>query len=200
LKLLICDLDGTLVDSRKNITISVNAVRARHHGIAARPRFLLFGAHYTPADSEAFLEHYEQQCTHRIAFYPGLFDALQKLRASGFLLAVATNGSTRFPERILRHLGARELFDRVIGADKVGASKPAPDMLLEIFRALGHNPSPGRTWMLGDSYTDMQAADRAGISSFFAAWGYGSCTRPERILPSTSHLAARLCDPSGFSD
>ena len=201
--MLISEFDGTLVDTRKNITASVNYVRWSRHrlkplsseeastvlnGTASNSGKFLFGEEYGPDDSILFKEHYEHQCVTDEDFYPGILDALHQLLSADFRLAIATNGSTRFPLRILKHLDADKCFDTIIGADKVASPKPSPDMIRHIIRSLRHTPSPVNTWLLGDSPNDMLAAQNAGITGLFASWGYSTPASSFTIVETPSLL------------
>jgi phosphoglycolate phosphatase len=73
---------------------------------------------------------------------------------------------------MLEHLGVRDLFDVVIGADKVKEVKPSPDMLYSILYSSGYDKEKDSVWMIGDSAKDMVSAKNAGVKSIFVTWGF----------------------------
>lgn len=101
------------------------------------------------------------------SFKPKLFDGVEitltELVKSGFKLGIATNGVTRITEEMLEGLGLDKLFSVVVGADLVENSKPAPDMIYAACEKTG--VSPEKTVYIGDQYTDMDAANKAGVLS-----------------------------------
>ena len=187
MKLLICDFDGTLVESKEAVTFAINLIRKERHALpplspeevvsildAMRPTLEkeLFGPEAGPEDREAFRREYARCAAERVDFVPGMRSTLEQLVGQGVLLAVATNGSGSFPRQILRARGAEALFRVILGADDVPRPKPAPDMLLEICRRLDRSPDRQSCCMLGDSLNDMLAARAARMRELFAGWGY----------------------------
>ncbi len=73
---------------------------------------------------------------------------------------------------MLKHLEVDEMFDVIIGADKVRVSKPDPQMLHEILNHYGFDKERDEAWMVGDNSKDMLSAQNAGIGSMFATWGF----------------------------
>jgi phosphoglycolate phosphatase len=89
-------------------------------------------------------------------------------------MSVATNAPTLFAKTMLDHLHIADMFDVIIGADKVKSSKPDPEMLYKILSFYKFDKAVDKAWMIGDNSKDMQSAENAGIEAVFAAWGFSS--------------------------
>ncbi len=206
MELIIFDMDGTLLDTRIDITISVNHVRRIRHGlpplseaevveyINRRERnlpLLFYGTEIPdPEDRALFREHYLSQCTQNLRLFPGIRELLEELKRREVRMAVATNASTLFARRMIRHAGIDRYFHAVAGADTTGRSKPDPAMLHHLMGTMGFDPDTGdRGWMLGDSDKDLEAARGAGLGTLYAAWGYSRQPLPaDAILSHPTEL------------
>lgn len=186
-KLIIFDLDGTLVDSCRDLATAVNEMR-RHFGLAPLAvetitgyvgngvRLLVTRAlQGTGIDIEEALRIqapiYRAHLVDQTVLYPGVQAGLLQLRERGHLLAVATNKPAEACELILKHFGIRDLFISVLAGGSFPVLKPEPDMILEIMATAGM--APADTWVVGDNYTDLESARRAGARSIFLTYGYG---------------------------
>jgi phosphoglycolate phosphatase len=192
----IFDMDGTLIDSAKDITISINAVRRRHHNldelsedfvIEAINRekrnlaALFYGTEvYENADREYFEAHYHEQCVQNVRLYEGIKESLFTLRDKKVRLSVATNAPTKFAQRMLASCGVSEVFDFIIGADSVSNPKPDKEMLERILKGYGYRAGQ-KAVMIGDNSKDMQAAESAGIEGAFVTWGFSPSSEHHRI-------------------
>ncbi len=188
MKIVIFDMDGTLLDSKKDITISVNHVRETHHNLAPLSEEYVVEAInmevrnlsqlfyeteiYHPEDRELFESHYELQCVKNVYLYDGVEEMLKSLVASHIKISVATNAPTQFALRMLEHLRVKNLFDIIIGADLVNHSKPSPEMLNNILNYYNFDEKNHKAWMVGDNSKDALSAASAGIESIFVTWGF----------------------------
>lgn len=184
---LVFDLDGTLVDSRRDLATAVNALR-REHGLAELPvatveamvgegaRVLVERAlgPASPVDLESalasFLVHYDRVCTATTRPYPGVATMLRRL-APVFPLALLTNKPARMARRILDALGLLPLFRVVVGGDTLAVRKPDPATLHAVARRLGVDV--GDLLLIGDSAIDAATAAAAGARLALVGWGFG---------------------------
>jgi phosphoglycolate phosphatase len=102
-----------------------------------------------------------QRKTFKPHLYDGVEAKLRDLKKAGFILGVATNGSTNITEELLSDLGIIELFNVVVGADLVEKSKPAPDMILLACEKTRNKTS--ECIYVGDQPMDIEAAHKAQV-------------------------------------
>ncbi len=197
---LVFDLDGTLVDSSRDLAAAVNNLLGEE-GLAplALPQVLtMIGdgaaslvarafARYdrdAPTDGlERYRAHYRRNCLDRTWMYPGIRQLLECLgdRRPRPAMAVATNKPQEFAERLVESLGLAPFFDAVVGPEVVTRRKPAPDHVLETLERLGHEPCDAV--MIGDSHTDILSGKRAGAVSIAVLWGVRSRDQLEELEP-----------------
>jgi phosphoglycolate phosphatase len=176
---LIFDLDGTLVDSKKDLTASVNHVRLTlglpqltEHEIAGYvgdgARMLIrraLGPEVSDAEVEwglqLFLSYYRDHMLDQSVLYPGVVEALERL--SDFRLAVLTNKPIRFSRMMLEGLGILNSFAAVYGGNSFERKKPDP---IGIFQILSDTSGLAQhTWMIGDSAVDVLTGRNAGVKT-----------------------------------
>lgn len=188
MRVVIFDMDGTLLDSQKDITISVNHVRKYNYSLEPlSEKFIVDAINmevrnlpylfyktdiYEDAAKKLFEEHYYEQCIKNPYLYEGIKDTLEILVQNGIKISVATNAPTKFAKRMLTHLDVAHMFDMIIGADKVSHSKPNPEMIERILEYYNYEHGKHKAWMIGDNSKDMLSAKNAGINSVFATWGF----------------------------
>ena len=187
LKALIFDLDGTLIDSKEDLVLSVNAT-LRAIGREELPADLV--ASYVGSgapvlisralggspDSEElqralkyFLEHYEEHKLDYTRAYPGVRETLEQLR--GTQMAVLTNKPVNISVRILEGLRLAEYFKVIYGGNSFTTKKPDPLGANTILGELGITAQ--ETAMVGDSEVDVQTARNAGMISAIVNFGFG---------------------------
>ncbi|MBI3723945.1 HAD-IA family hydrolase [bacterium] len=207
--LVVFDLDGTLVDSRRDLAASTNSA-LRSLGLPERTfdevsSFVGEGARKLIEKSvsprlelvdpalEVFFSHYSEHLLDETRPYAGIREMLAGIRAP---LAVATNKPGKFARRILAGLGLLERFVAVLGGDE-GPRKPDP-ALVDRLRALVSAPRE-ETVLVGDSRVDVATARNAGVGLFAVLWGIGSLreleeagAREEEKVASPGELLERL--------
>ncbi len=207
--LIVFDLDGTLVDSRRDLTNSVNEMvvsrGAAPLSLDAVTRMIGEGAHALVARALAatgldeavepalrqFLDIYERRMLEYTRCYDGTEAMLEALGAIA-TLAVLTNKPLRPTEQILGALGLRRRFREVQGGDGALPRKPQPDGLLFLAHRLGARPS--RTLMVGDSVVDAQTAQNAGTQCCLVRFGFGFPGQPSAASGATWRVADTPAD------
>jgi len=190
-KLIIFDLDGTLVNAYPAVSQSVNytlnklGFRPRSHDEIKRSvgggDFKLMvhfvGEKLAPRALAIYRPHHAKALQNKgaVKFLPGVLGVLKFLKNKGFKLAIASNRPTRFTRIILKVLGILPLFDMVLCADKAAKPKPYPDMLWAIAKRLKVNKA--ESLYVGDMTIDIHCGQRAGIR--VAAVATGSSTMKE---------------------
>jgi phosphoglycolate phosphatase len=204
---LVFDLDGTLVDSARDLATAVNRARGDYDlpalavpavvamvGDGARAliqRALPAGWSEVAIDAALarLLDHYAQICTATTVAYPGIVAALEQLLPR-IPLAVLTNKPESMTRRILEHLDLRRFFAVVVGGDSRPTRKPDPEPLRWIATTLG--VSVGDTMLIGDSAVDAHTAGAAGARFALVGWGYGvaqaAALQPELRIASPADL------------
>ena len=197
---LIFDLDGTLIDSKKDLVTSVNAMLHEvgrgelsedviasfvGSGAAVLVSRALGG---NPSEEEVkkaleiFLMRYEEHKLDVTRAYPGVDETLSKL--DGHSLAVLTNKPTRMSVRILDALGLSRHFRVIYGGNSFETKKPDPLGATTILKEFGI--APDQALMVGDSEVDVQTARNAGMPSVTVNFGFG--THDREAYPSDVYL------------
>jgi phosphoglycolate phosphatase len=211
-RLLVFDLDGTLVDSSRDIAASVNAAmrriapRAAEIPLAAILSFVGEGARVLVERSlrhtglslsaddvlPVYIECYAERLLDTTHLYPGVAEALDAL--AGPVLAVLTNKPGEFSRRILASLGVAGHFAHILGAGDVPSRKPDPGGLLRLMADAG--AAPEETWMVGDSATDVAVARAARVRAAGVTWGFHPvalrAAGPDRLIARPLDLASLL--------
>lgn len=185
---LVFDLDGTLVDSADDITEAVNrtlddlslprvseaTVRSWiGEGVRRLVTTALAHARSTrPLDEvmPTFMRHYRDCLLRSPRLYGGVVEALQQLQARGLPMAICTNKPSALVPPLLDHLGIAGHFAYIIGGDTLPQRKPAAEPLLHAAQLLGQ--APAHCLMVGDSATDLGAANAAGMPIVLVRYGY----------------------------
>lgn len=199
---LIFDLDGTLIDSKRDLIHSVNAM-LREMGRAelaedtiagyighGAPQLVgsALGKNATPEEAQYglqfFLGYYEEHKMDSTRAYPGVAETLEKLAA--LPMAVLTNKPVRISVRILDSLGLSKYFRAIYGGNSFETKKPDPlgaNTILREFRT-----QPHETLVIGDSEVDIQTARNAGTLAAAVNYGFGMHDRAAH--PADAYLDA----------
>ena len=183
----IFDLDGTLVDSRRDLANAVNLMRNDYglpslslekitsyigNGATKLCERALGSNEYDINEAlTRFKQHYHEHMTDTTKTYPGVEIGLEALVAAGIPCAVVTNKPQSAAEKILNALNIAKNFSMIVGGGGDFPLKPEPAALLHFARINGCKPAD--CCMVGDHYTDLTAAANAGMKSIFAKWGFG---------------------------
>ena len=187
-RVLVLDLDGTLVDTVPDLAAALNRLMAARDlplfdypstaamvgdGVAKLVERAFAARGRTP-DATAIAEFSADYAAHAAVescLFPGVGTVLRDLVAEGWRLAVCTNKPEGAARTLLDALGLSPLLHAVGGGDSFPVRKPDPAHLLATLTAAGGEPN--RSVMAGDHANDVQAALGAGLPCIFAAWGYG---------------------------
>jgi len=209
-RVLIFDLDGTLIDSKLDLALSVNAV-LEQAGRAPLPHETIYsyvgngapllvrralGEGATDAEVEAGVEHfltyYREHMLDNTVTYPGVRDGLALLE--GQAMAVLTNKPTLFSREIIERLGLARYFRFIYGGNSFPGKKPDPMGVQILLRDLGANSE--EAMMVGDSDVDVRTARNAGIWACGVSYGLGveglRVHPPDIMLASLDELPAHL--------
>ena len=204
-RIVVFDLDGTLVDTAPDLINALNFVLDREglpplplasarNLIGAGARKLIErglevgGGTVTVAELDRmmrdFIDYYAEHIADESRPFEGLEAALDNLDSRGYRFAVCTNKLEWLSKLLLERLGLTGRFAAICGADTFGVAKPDPAILHQtIARAGGRSAA---SVMVGDSGTDIGAARRAGISVVGVSFGYTDVPladlKPDRLI------------------
>ena len=195
-RLVIFDLDGTLLDTIGDLATSVNHALKRHgypeHPLPAYRYFVGNGARELIARAlpeasrdeatvdrlrEDFKAHYSDHDRVLTRPYPGMAELVAELRREGFTLAVASNKYQAATDKLIRHYFGGDTFRVVLGQREGVPIKPDPTIVREVLEATGHTAD--EALYVGDSGVDMETAARAGVRSIGVTWGFRPRTELE---------------------
>jgi phosphoglycolate phosphatase len=199
-RLVVFDLDGTLVDSRRDIAEAANrliveyggtplpeeqVVRMVGEGVALLVERATSAAGIHPVPERAvdrFMEIYSRGLLVYTRAYPGILEVVRALsRATP--LAVLTNKPRSSSVTILDALGLAPFFWRVLGGDNPWGRKPGPEAMRQLIFEAGSTPDT--TVLVGDSGIDLQTARNAGTRVCLARYGFGYAAFPFGRLDGT---------------
>ena len=187
MRLAIFDLDGTLIDSRRDLADAANALLVERGGrplpvetiaglvgegaaVLVRRAFDVAGIEADAPDALGrFLELYDERLLLHTRLYDGIASALDALASTP--LAVLTNKPLGATRRILEGLDIARHFRRVLGGDGPFPRKPDPTALHFLMGDAG--ATPATTVLVGDSRIDLETARAAGVRIVLAAYGFG---------------------------
>ncbi len=193
-KMIIFDMDGTLLDSSRSITKSINYVRSK---LDLRPfevnevvRLInepdndlpkLFYEDKRPYNEcrAIFEEHYIHNCIIDMELFEGVKDMLESLQNS-YKMCVLTNAYGEFARKMLRYLNIDHFFYDIIGSDDINARKPDPKGIYHLLKK--HNSDKSSAVFIGDSLKDEECAKNTGVRYIFTDWGFGESKEPDFVL------------------
>jgi HAD superfamily hydrolase (TIGR01549 family) len=185
---ILCDLDGTLVDSRRDIAVAFQHVWrtviggtppsataiAQHIGKPIVEMVSALGVMLSPpllsTFQTAYRHTYAKQEVRLTQPYPGVIATLQAL--SSFTLGIVTTKEHRQAEIVLRRLALSPFFQHIQGGTPDLSLKPAPDTVLAALAAL--HCAPSHAMMVGDTPADIVAGKAAGATTCAVTYGFGT--------------------------
>lgn len=186
MRLIMFDMDGTLIDSGYAITNTINYVRENLGFERLEKNYILekvndpsinsaeffYGTkEFTPLQTKLFEEYYNQHCLSDLVVYDGIAKLIDDL-SKDFTLAVATNANSAYAYKMLNHVELGHHFKTILGYDSVKNPKPHPEMVNKILDI--HNISNKNAQLIGDSHKDIMAATKAGVDSVLVNWGFSN--------------------------
>lgn len=216
MRIVVFDLDGTLADTSGDLLAAANATfaeldldvalqRGADDGVALRggkamlslglTRLQINGAsaeHLIERGYPMLLAQYSEAIDLHTRLYPGVIEAVERLRSQGDRAAICTNKPEALAEKLMVSLGARDLFDSLIGADTLPVRKPSPEPFHEAVSRAGGSSS--RACLVGDSDTDRDTAKAARVPSVLVTFGPSgedmAALKPEALLHDYGDLDA----------
>jgi phosphoglycolate phosphatase len=216
-KMILIDVDGTLVDSVPDLAYCVDEMLQRlgrprqgeakvrdwvGNGVERLVRRALIGqldGEPDEADFQRaypiFLELYAVNTSQRSHLYPGVREGLDYLKREGYRLGCVTNKAAQFTLPLLKDLGVHDEFEIIVAGDSLPKKKPDPLPLLHAAQQLG--VKPGDAMMVGDSQSDVKAARAAGFQIVCMSYGYnhGEDIRsynPDAVIDALTEIAPLL--------
>ena len=205
IKLIIFDLDGTLVDAYPAIIASFNYAMQelgypKQNKLVIRRRVgwgdaNLLRPFINLKDLKKTLFIYQRHHRHSLVggsrLFPRVEEVLAYLKNKGYKLAVASNRPTRFSWILLGHLKLERYFDTVLCADRLRRIKPHPEILNKIMQKF--SVGPRQALYVGDMYIDAQAGRRAKVKTIIVTTGSSAereikKERPYRIISRIADL------------
>ena len=226
MRLILFDLDGTLLDTAPDLGAALNQQRSEHklpplpaaqirslvsHG---SPALLKLGFGLEPQDSRyagmrvRLLEIYRERLTRETRFFSGAEALLSALEQRNLSWGIVTNKPAALTEPLVAAFGLRARAACVVSGDSTPRRKPHPDQLLQACVLAGE--APPQAVYVGDAERDVQAAHSAGMLALVALYGYigaseqpenwqadGLLAKPTALLEWIDHHAAAAAVSSG---
>ncbi|MGB9891423.1 MULTISPECIES: HAD family hydrolase [Thermodesulfovibrio] len=204
IELIIFDLDGTLVDSCKDITQALNYCFKKRgiEGFSQEEVKKMVGEGVNrliekalqlrklslPVQDliECFINYYKKHIADFSIVYPNVRETLEKLQ--GIKKAVISNKLTELSIKTLETLGLLEYFDFIAGSDLFAERKPSPVPIIETIKRF--NTSPDKTIIVGDSELDIKAGTLAGVKTVAVTYGY----REKELLKNADFIIDKFSD------
>jgi len=216
-KMLLIDVDGTLVDSVPDLAFCIDAMQhalgfPRHgeakvrnwvgNGLERLVKRALTGKMETEPDAAlyakalpVFYDLYRDNLSQRSVLYPGVREGLEYLKLEGYKFGSVTNKAERFTLPLLKDLGIDQYFSLIVSGDTLEKKKPDPAPLLYAADQLGVKPVDAM--MIGDSISDVKAARAADFQIICVSYGYNHgqdirIAEPDAVIDSLAQLRSLL--------
>ena len=214
--LAVFDLDGTLIDSRRDLADSANAMLAHFGagplaedvvasmvgcGAGVLVKRVIAAAAVDASVDEAldrFLALYDERLTSHTRPYDGVPHMLEEVTAADVALALLTNKPREQTLKILEAFDLARHFQWVVGGDGPWPRKPAPDALRFLMEQAAAGPEG--TILIGDSRVDLQTSRNAGVRVCLARYGFGYADLPAGELRGDEAIVDRPGDIAGVLD
>lgn len=202
-KLVIFDLDGTLLNTIDDLAQSVNSVLQKYdyptHSVEKYKSFVGNGVNKLIERAVSkelctkelverlqadFMEYYAQHGKDNTKPYHGIMELLNELRSHGVTLAVASNKHHTATIELINHYFGSTIFSVVYGKREGTSPKPDPTIVFDIIEKCG--VTAAEVFYVGDSSTDMQTAHNASVCSVGVTWGFR--TRQELVEHGAKHI------------
>jgi phosphoglycolate phosphatase len=211
--LAVFDLDGTLIDSRRDLAESANDMLAAYGapplpedaiagmvgcGAATLVARVLAAAGVdvpAPQALERFLTVYDGRLTEHTRPYDGVPAVLAALHSDGVHLALLTNKPLAPSLKILEQFDLARYFPWVVGGDGPWPRKPAPEGMWHLMQQA--SAAAGETVLIGDSAVDLQTSRNAGVAVCLARYGFGFTDLPADSLRGDESFVDA---PAGIAD
>lgn len=212
-RLAVFDLDGTLIDSRRDLADSANEMLAGYGaaglsdddvasmvgcGAPTLVKRVLTARGVEASVDDAlrrFLTAYDRRLTNHTRPYDGIPELLADLQARDIVMALLTNKPLDQSVRILGAFGLARYFPWVVGGDGPLPRKPAPDGIR--FLMTQASAAPGHTMLIGDSTIDLETSRNAGVRICLARYGFGFADVPANALRGDESLVDTPAEISG---
>jgi len=187
-KLLVFDLDGTLINSSKDIAIAINYMREKFghspldldtvvsyigDGAAKLVERAIAGLDIEFEDAKKiYLGYYEEHFCVETTLYPDVISSLKKLKSLGYKLAVLTNKPFSTTQQIATKLSFAEYFDEIWGDGSGFPLKPNPASISALIEKF--NADKKYSYMIGDHHTDIKTGINVGVDTIFVTHGLGN--------------------------
>lgn len=189
MKLIIFDLDGTLLDTLQDLGDSCNSILHQYgfptHPLSAYKKFVGNGVRMLieralPSNARTdqniaavltdFKSYYEKKRITYTQPYAGIIPMLETLQSNGYLLSVASNKYHEAVIPLVAQYFPHIRFDLILGHRTGHPAKPDPDIVLDTLRTL--DIAKENCYYVGDSSVDMDTANHAGVTAIGVTWGF----------------------------
>lgn len=205
-KAVLFDLDGTLLDTARDLVAALNHVRSGEGLDKLETRALAFAVSEgagglieagMPSNPEKFatrkqklLDYYAANPYQYTIPFIGIEAMLTELEKRAIAWGVVTNKPQRFSDVVMHSAGFAKRSSCLISGDTLQRAKPWPDPLYAACKALG--VSAGESIYIGDDKRDTQAANAAGMPGYHVAWGYGEPATGVQLLNTPADIISLL--------